>query len=502
MEKTAKPLAFRDDLRRRLSDHSRRFGLREDELLEILLAQAEARAGHGRMSEVALRRRMHNRSRKELLQCDGCIYAKRANKCGDAASRRRASNRPPAAPDGASRTLPALPNYQFLEVLGKGGMGTVYRGRQASLDRPVAIKMMPKHAAGRPGHSIRLMREGMLLAKMNHAHVVSCIDFCEDDDHLYVVMEYVCGPSLEKHLERRGRLPLDEALLFLKQAVAGLDYANALGITHRDVKPANLLLQPVPRGQTTVDAKADYVLKVADLGLAFFAPAAGGNMRLTQVGSTVGTPIYMSTEQALAEPLDLRTDIYALGITFYLMLTGRIPFEGQSTASVLAQKFCRQFEDPRAFVPDLPPALSLLIQRMTARDKEERYATYGALQAEIARIERGERLEAPLLHRTGSSMRMMPKTLRALLDEGYAFVREPGPAPAGPAGSAAGKARERTRSGLRAILKAVSGAVHASGIATWLRQGSRSPEKMRSSKKVPSTRRQRLAAALRRNKRT
>lgn len=315
-----------------------------------------------------------------------------------------------------------LPNYEILGKLGQGGMGAVYKARQLSLDRIVAIKVLPQNLAEDRSYAMRLVREGQVLAKISHPNVVTCIDLGEHAGILYVVMEYVEGESLEGCLQRRTTLPLDEALHYLKQSVIGLDHANAMGILHRDIKPGNLLLQRAVKGQTTIKVPGGHSLKIADMGLARFTQEAGDNTRLTQDGMTVGTPNYMSPEQALGEPLDLRTDIYALGITFYLMVTGKLPFAAKNTAAVLAKKLSEQFEDPRAHVPALPPGASLLVQRMTARDKENRYATYGDLLKDIENLERSRPLEAVILDDGDASMTLLPETKTALSAAGQSFT--------------------------------------------------------------------------------
>ncbi|MCK6475076.1 MAG: protein kinase [Planctomycetes bacterium] len=315
-----------------------------------------------------------------------------------------------------------LPNYEILGKLGQGGMGAVYKARQLSLDRIVAIKVLPQNLAEDRSYAMRLVREGQVLAKISHPNVVTCIDLGEHAGILYVVMEYVEGESLEGCLQRRTTLPLDEALHYLKQSVIGLDHANAMGILHRDIKPGNMLLQRAVKGQTTIKVPGGHSMKIADMGLARFTQEAGDNTRLTQDGMTVGTPNYMSPEQALGEPLDLRTDIYALGITFYLMVTGKLPFAAKNTAAVLAKKLSEQFEDLRTHVPALPPGASLLVQRMTARDKDNRYATYGDLLKDIENLERGRPLEAVILDDADASMSLLPETKEALRAAGQSFT--------------------------------------------------------------------------------
>lgn len=358
-----------------------------------------------------------------------------------------------------------LPNYEILGKLGQGGMGAVYKARQLSLDRIVAIKVLPQNLAEDRSYAMRLVREGQVLAKISHPNVVTCIDLGEHAGILYVVMEYVEGESLEGCLQRRTTLPLDEALHYLKQSVIGLDHANAMGILHRDIKPGNMLLQRAVKGQTTIKVPGGHSMKIADMGLARFTQEAGDNTRLTQDGMTVGTPNFMSPEQALGEPLDLRTDIYALGITFYLMVTGKLPFAAKNTAAVLSKKLSERFEDLRTHMPALPPGASLLVQRMTARDKDNRYATYGDLLKDIENLERGRPLEAVILDDDDASMSLLPETKAALSAAGQSFTAM-GTAKKREAFEKAETQKKSASGG--AVFGVIAGAVFLAGLGAWM----------------------------------
>lgn len=323
----------------------------------------------------------------------------------------------PSGQDEAAlaNALKTLPNYEIDKKLGEGGMGSVYRARQRTLNRTVAIKVLPQRLSTDARYSARLLREAQVLAKINHANVIACYDVGEHQGLLYVVMEFVEGESLYQLILRRNQLPVEEALSYLKQSVLGLDHANAVGVIHRDIKPENLLVSVTRPQGTTIRANAFGTLKIADLGLAAYTDDTQQNTRLTVEGSALGSPYYMSPEQTLGEKnLDIRTDMYALGITLYHALTGKTPHEGQSIGAILAKKLSEVIPDPREIKPDLPPAVSLLIQKMTARKKEDRYASYGELLRDIEALEQQQPLVAKPLPADRISVALSPDSLKQL----------------------------------------------------------------------------------------
>lgn len=323
-------------------------------------------------------------------------------------------------------TLLTLPGYVVEKKLGQGGMGAVFRAQQTALGRTVAIKVLPEHACNNPKFVARLSREARVLAKISHSNVVGCIDMGEHQGLRYVVMEYVEGETLGSLIEKRKHLPLNEALHYLKQAVLGLDCANALGIIHRDIKPDNMLLAKQTNVGTTVRMQAGYQLKIADLGLATFSGESTENTRLTSEGAAIGSPHYMSPEQTLGQSdLDFRTDVYALGITLYHALTGVTPYMAPSVAAVLARKLSEPMADPREMRPELPPAAALLLQKMTAREKSDRYSSYGALLEDIEALEHQQPLKAELLHPPRASIALRDDTINALRSRGQRSALRP-----------------------------------------------------------------------------
>jgi len=206
-----------------------------------------------------------------------------------------------------------LPQFEILELLGRGGMGAVYKAKQRSLDRVVALKILPAEADADPAFAERFQREARALAQLGHPHIVGIYDFGQAGKFAYFVMEYIDGVNL-RQLQRAGRLSPREALAIVPQICAALQFAHDRGIVHRDIKPENIL----------VDAQGR--VKIADFGLAkLMLPEAGGT-DLTQTRQAMGTPQYMAPEQ-IEKPasVDHRADIYSLGVVFYEMLTGELP---------------------------------------------------------------------------------------------------------------------------------------------------------------------------------
>jgi len=329
-----------------------------------------------------------------------------------------ASGGPPGVwnDDDLRKRLADLSDYTIENRLGQGGMGAVYKARQRKLDRVVAIKVLPPHLSQEPSYAARLHREALALAKIQHTNVVTCFDVGECSGVFYVILEYVEGESLYDLITRRGKIPWTEALSYIRQAVMGLDHANAQGVLHRDIKPENLLLAKSVAGSTAQGPAQTRLLKIADLGLAAAAPNQGmENTRLTMDGSAVGTPHYMSPEQTLGERnLDLRSDMYALGVTLYHLLTGHPPFQDSPLTALLLKKLNETIPDPSIETDGLPPGLMVLIQRMTARAKEDRYATYGDLLRDLERVEAGKLPLAQPLPQERSSLLLSQKTQQNL----------------------------------------------------------------------------------------
>jgi predicted Ser/Thr protein kinase len=263
-----------------------------------------------------------------------------------------------------SRTMEPrrIASYMLLEQIGYGGMAVVYRARQETLDRTVAIKILSENMAASSEFMERFRREARTAANMRHPNVITVHDFGEDERGVpYLVMEFIEGPTLADLMDAG----LDDARIpdLLDQIAAGLDYAHARGVIHRDIKPGNVLI--------TEDGRA----VLADFGLAWLLEGA----QLTLTGGVIGTPEYMSPEQAAGHPFDHRADVYALGIVLYEMLVGERPFISETPIGVLLQHLQDTAPSVLLARPDLPAAVGDVLARALVKDPAERYSSAGEL---------------------------------------------------------------------------------------------------------------------------
>ncbi|WP_174185048.1 serine/threonine-protein kinase [Nocardia barduliensis] len=264
--------------------------------------------------------------------------------------------------------------YRIERTLGSGGMGTVYLARHPRLPRSVALKVLDPVAGADSEFRARFQREAELAARLDHPNVVEIYDRGSDDGRLWMSMRYVAGSDVAQLIQRRSReLPPGRAIEILAQAAQGLDAAHRRGLLHRDVKPANLLV-------ATGDDGRDHVF-VTDFGIARSRDDTTG---LTAAGALIATLGYVAPEQIRGEPLDHRCDVYALGATFYQMLTGAMPFAHTTPAAVLRAHLAEPPPRPSAADPALPAALDAVVATAMAKRPEDRYATCGALAAAAA----------------------------------------------------------------------------------------------------------------------
>jgi serine/threonine-protein kinase len=265
-----------------------------------------------------------------------------------------------------------LGDYQVIRRLGRGAMAEVYLAEQQSLGRRVALKVLRPDLARDPTYLERFRREARSAAALVHASIVQIYEVAERDGLHLIAQEYVQGQNLREWLRRNGPPKLPRALSIMRQVTAALAKAADAGIVHRDIKPENIMLA------------AGGEVKVADFGLARLA--SGEGVELTQVGMTMGTPLYMSPEQVEGRPLDPRSDLYAFGVTCYHMLAGEPPFQGETALSV-ALKHVRGEAKPLAdHRPDLPPELCEAVHRMLAKDPADRFESPRQLLVELRRI--------------------------------------------------------------------------------------------------------------------
>ena len=275
--------------------------------------------------------------------------------------------------------------YTVIGPLGAGGMGEVYRARDSRLDRDVAIKILPGHLTAHPERRARFAREARLLATLNHPYIGAIYGAEEIDDETALVLELVEGPTLADRL-RRGPLPVVDAVTIGRQITEALDAAHAKGIVHRDLKPANIVLQGADaRGRVTSDTR----VKVLDFGLARFVATDGATVTddplesfdRTADGRILGTPAYMSPEQARGLAVDKRTDVWAFGCVLFEMLSGRRAFEGDTMTDTLARVL--EHEPDWSLVAPTPPALRKLLRRCLQKDPVRRMRDIGDARAEL-----------------------------------------------------------------------------------------------------------------------
>jgi len=264
--------------------------------------------------------------------------------------------------------------YEVKEMLGAGGMGVVYRAFDRELQEPVAIKTLkPEAMAGGTVALDRFKQEIRLARRIAHRNVVRTYDLGEVNGMYYLTMEYVEGTSLKQLIASRGRLPVAVTLTVGKQLCRALEVAHAEGIIHRDIKPHNMVVDP------------SGFLKVMDFGIARLANPPQGK-GLTEAGLSIGTPDYMSPEQLSGADLDPRSDLYSAGVVLFECLTGRLPFEADTTWALVAKHLEEEPPNPRTLNADVPEALAIVILKAMAKDRERRFATASEMHDALARI--------------------------------------------------------------------------------------------------------------------
>lgn len=262
-----------------------------------------------------------------------------------------------------------IAGYKIISFLGKGGMGDVHKAIQMSMQREVALKILPPQLCRDETFSNRFIREARAAGKVNHPNVITCYDVGNDQGVLYMALELVTGGDVSQLMKKNAQpLSPKKALRILIDCTRGLAAIHKAGLIHRDIKPANIFLSE------------DGTAKLADLGL---ARSSANSTQMTQAGTSVGTPAYMSPEQVKGEDdIDIRTDIYALGITFYTMLSGQNPFQANDVWALFRMIVQDDMPDITAQCADLDPAIGALIQRCCAKDRNDRFNDpYAMLEA-------------------------------------------------------------------------------------------------------------------------
>jgi serine/threonine-protein kinase len=257
--------------------------------------------------------------------------------------------------------------YRLEARIGQGGMSTVYRALDETLQRRVAVKLMNREVVSDSAQLERFRREARAVAQLNHPHIVGVIDAGEDEGRPYIVFEYVEGETLKERIRRGGRLPIPEAVAYAIEIARALGAAHARHIVHRDVKPQNVL----------IDEEGS--CKVTDFGIARTLDEEG----LTADGRVLGTTDYVSPEQALGQPVTGQSDLYSLGVVLFEMLTGQVPFRGESQVAVAMKHVRDSLPDAQAKRPEISAALAAVIDRATAKQVQDRYANDAELIADL-----------------------------------------------------------------------------------------------------------------------
>ena len=319
-------------------------------------------------------------------EVENCLSLRQADDAGDLAAIMVAQGVVTANQiERAKRTIEAsrsqqIPGYQIISKLGAGAMATVFKARQLSLDRVVAIKVLPKRLSENVEYVERFYKEGKAAAKLNHANIVQAIDVGEASGYHYFVMEYVEGDTLHEMLTERKVLTEADALGYIIQIARALEHAHHQGLIHRDVKLKNIMITP---GEEA---------KLADMGLAREASDAAAAQ--AEAGRAYGTPYYISPEQIRGEvDIDFRADIYSLGATLYHLVTGRVPFDGETPAAVMHKHLKEPLVPPDHINTSLSAGIGEVVEVMMAKDRRHRYASTTDLLVDLEAIAAGR---APL----------------------------------------------------------------------------------------------------------
>ena len=318
--------------------------------------------------------------------------------------------------------------YELEGRLGSGGMSSVYKATDRVLERTVAVKVLAEHLSDDEKFVARFRREALAVAQLIHPNIVQVFDTGVDSGRHYIVMEYVEGRSGAQLLQSSRQLTPEEAVEIGAQACAGLEFAHRQGIIHRDVKPGNLMVIGGPAGNGDA-ADGEMTVKLTDFGIA----RAGEQTRLTQVGSVVGTAAYLAPEQARGEEATPASDVYALGVVIYQLLTDRLPHEGSSLAEMAIRRESERPLSPSSYNPDVPETLSTAVLLALQGDPTARYSSARALadglRTGMAGRDPSRALdsEAPTTWGVTDSTRTLPRT-----DEEPATPVVPAPVPRRP----------------------------------------------------------------------
>jgi serine/threonine protein kinase len=274
--------------------------------------------------------------------------------------------------------LSAGKNFQIIETIASGGSAVLYKAVQTSLDRAVAVKKLHPHLTNDPNFTRRFILEAKAAASLDHENIVHVIDFGIDEDAYQIVMEYVEGESLQQVIEKWAPIPPEFALAITYQILLGLEHAHNKGIVHRDIKPGNIMLTRYGR------------VKITDFGLAKLTQS---NTQETAANSILGTPLYMSPEQAFGETVDKRSDLFSLGTVLYEMLTGKQPFAGENYMGVIQNIINKSVPSPKRFNVDIPQPIQAMLSRALSKNRDARFQDSSQFRKLIENYLGAERLK-------------------------------------------------------------------------------------------------------------
>jgi serine/threonine-protein kinase len=283
-----------------------------------------------------------------------------------------------------------IAKYKILSKIGKGGMGDIYKAVQEPLNRIVALKVLPPQMSRDPEFSKRFEIEAKAISLLQHQNIVSIYEYGEDDGLRYFAMQFVDGADLGRRIAEHRLLPFNEIIDFTKQIGRALRYAHSCNIIHRDIKPGNILIEK------------NGVIRISDFGIAkIFSRTA-----ITLTGSAVGTPEYMSPEQAQGKKLDVQTDVYSLGVVMYEMLTRHPPFSGNNPMAIAYKQVHEQPDPPSVKRKDTPKRLEMIVLKALKKDKRDRYASAGEM---LEHLDKVDSTDSPVEITTGQTVKL-PET--------------------------------------------------------------------------------------------
>src|ERR1700758_895977 len=270
----------------------------------------------------------------------------------------------------AAKKPAKIGKYDVIDVIGRGGMGIVYKATDPFLDRLVAIKMMTGGYSDNPDLLKRFFREAQSTGSLQHPNIVTVFELGDHEGNPYLVMEYLEGESLDSIITSHQQLSLLEKINFIIEVCHGLSHAHRRGIVHRDIKPANIMVSK------------EGVVKIVDFGIAHI-----GAKNVTKTGQIMGSVSYMAPEQVNGKPVDARTDIFSTGVVLYQLFTYRHPFDGESTAATLLKIIHDPPPPLKDFVPDYPPEIETIIFKALAKNRDERYHSADDLALDLSQLQ-------------------------------------------------------------------------------------------------------------------